>query len=165
MIKTIAAGLGLLVLTGLTAQSGTLVYKLWRLNHSLSQNLHDANQLVAVEHDMQKKNRALSHMLTVTRGLGTSLGTLNHHAAAITTVVGSLQHINQQTNSREASIVSASAAARMAAAGVNTDVLDLVRSGQGLKNSLLSLATISQQEVQIMRTLISNARAIERRTP
>ncbi len=165
MIKTIAAGLGLLALAGLTAQSGTLAWKLWRLNHSLSQNLQDANQLVAVEHDMQMKNRALRNMLVVTQGLSTSLGALNHHAGAITTEVGSLQRINQQTNAREASIVTASAAARLAAAGVNSHVLDLIQSGQDLKNSLLSLATISQQEVQVMRTLMANARAIEKKTP
>ncbi|MDA8204580.1 MAG: hypothetical protein M0Z36_00790 [Thermaerobacter sp.] len=165
MIKTIAVGLGLLMLTGLAAQSGTLAWKLWRLNHSLSQNLQGANQLVAVEHDMQAKNRALSDMLTVTRGLGASLDVLNRHAAAITTEVATLQRINQQTNAREAGIVTASAAAGLAAAHVNTHVLSLIQSGQDLKASLLSLAAVSQAEVQVMRTLMSNARLIEAKTP
>lgn len=164
-MKGIAMTGGVIVLLGLAAQSSLLVTRLWSLNQALQANLMATQSLVHVQRQMAAKNKSLKQMLSLTQGLHSSLNALNGRAGGINGDVATLERINGATNHEEASIVATSAQSGGASHAVNQQTEILIQSSTVLVHTLSALESLSQEEVNAMRQLLSNAATIEAKTP
>ncbi|NMP23966.1 hypothetical protein [Sulfobacillus harzensis] len=164
-LKGIAMTVGVLVLAGLAGQSSLLAARLWGLNRALHENLVATESLVQVQRQMAAKNDALKEMLSLTKGLKGSLNSLNARADGIHQDVAALEQINGATNQQEANIVLTSAKSGTASQAVNRQVETLTQSSAVLLRTLKALQSLSQEEVNAMRQVLSNATTIEAKTP
>lgn len=163
--RKILATAGIVLLFGFFGQSLLMIGHLASLDAALGQNLKGTRQLVAVQQQMIVKNQALNHLLSLTRQVGQSIGSVNRQSATISQYVMRLESINAQNDRENAAIQQSSGVASQNVLAINQGVLSLDRGTERLLSLLSTIQKSSAYELTEMHQLLVNTKTIEARTP